>query len=240
MSHYYQTYAITLHRRDIRENDRYLSFYTQDLGKVQAIVSGAKKIKSRLSGHLEPFALVELGIVRGAKINKVTSAQCVFRYSRLMENIDKMMCAGFCLRFLNKMVHVGVSDKKIFTLLTSALEAMNTEESDYNVKIFNAVFTLKAMSLLGYAPELAKCVVCKSEEINELIVFSFNKGGIVCSRCREGVAGENISLKELQCLQKSLQIDFHEAMHLKEDEALYKKYNTLVSKFFMYHLPVSV
>lgn len=240
MSHYYQTHAITLHRRDIRENDRLLSFYTQDLGKIQAIVSGAKKIKSRLSGHLEPFAIVELGIVRGAKINKVTSAQCIFRYSRLMENIDKMMCAGFCLRFLNKMVHVGVSDKKIFTLLTSALEAMNTEGLKYNVKIFNTVFTLKAMSLLGYAPELARCVVCKSEEINEPTLFSFNKGGIVCARCRESVEGENISLKELLFLQKSLQINFHEAMHLKEDETLYKKYNTIVSKFFMYHLPVSV
>ena len=240
MSHYYQTHAITLHRRDIRENDRLLSFYTQDHGKIQAMVSGAKKIKSRLSGHLEPFAVVELGVVRGAKINKVTSAQCIFRYSRLMENIDKMMCAGFCLRFLNKMVHVGVPDKKIFTLLVSALEAINTEEPEYDVKIFNAVFTLKAMSLLGYAPELARCVVCKSEDMNEPIIFSFNKGGIVCARCRKGVEGENISEKERLFLQKSLQINFHEAMHPNEDEALYKKYNTLVSRFFMYHLPVSV
>src|SRR3989344_3047600 len=240
MSHYYQTHAITLHRRDIRENDRLLSFYTQDHGKIQAMGSGAKKIKSRLSGHLEPFAVVELGVVRGAKINKVTSAQCIFRYSRLMENIDKMMCAGFCLRFLNKMVHVGVPDKKIFTLLVSALEAINTEEPEYDVKIFNAVFTLKAMSLLGYAPELARCVVCKSEDMNEPIIFSFNKGGIVCARCRKGVEGENISEKERLFLQKSLQINFHEAMHPNEDEALYKKYNTLLSRFFMYHLPVSV
>jgi DNA repair protein RecO len=54
----YQTKAIVLKREDIFEADRLYHLYTEDFGKVRAIAGGVRKIKAKLTGHLEPFNLI--------------------------------------------------------------------------------------------------------------------------------------------------------------------------------------
>ena len=40
-------YAIVLMRRDFRENDQIITFYTKDNGKVEVLARGVKKIISK-------------------------------------------------------------------------------------------------------------------------------------------------------------------------------------------------
>ncbi len=54
----YQTNAIVLKREDIFEADRLYHLYTEDFGKVRTIAGSVRKIKAKLTGHLEPFNLV--------------------------------------------------------------------------------------------------------------------------------------------------------------------------------------
>ncbi len=54
----YQTNAIVLGREDIFEADRLYHLYTEEFGKVRAVAGGVRKIKAKLTGHLEPFSLI--------------------------------------------------------------------------------------------------------------------------------------------------------------------------------------
>ena len=47
------------------EADRLLWLFTRELGKVRAIAKGARKLRSRKAGHLEPFTRVALQLARG-------------------------------------------------------------------------------------------------------------------------------------------------------------------------------
>ncbi|MBI4919722.1 DNA repair protein RecO [Candidatus Azambacteria bacterium] len=66
----YQTKAIVLKRENIFEADRLYHLYTEDFGKVRAVAGGVRKIKAKLTGHLEPFNLiwVELMAKRGGDL----------------------------------------------------------------------------------------------------------------------------------------------------------------------------
>lgn len=54
----YQTNAIVLKRENIFEADRLYHLYAEDFGKIRTIAGGARKINSKLAGHLEPFNLI--------------------------------------------------------------------------------------------------------------------------------------------------------------------------------------
>lgn len=238
MSHYFHTHAITLFRRDFREDDRLMSFYTQEYGKINAIAAGAKKFKSKLSSHMEPFGMMTLGLVRGKRIYRVTSAQSCERYDIITQDLDLAYSAGYCVRFFYGLVREGVADKKLFTLLRSALATLNAFEKKENLKIFNAVFTLQAMSLLGYRPEFSKCLLCKSEVQADGCIFSTRRGGLLCHKCFQKHEREGISLKDedVRLLRQSLEAPFPDVFRMDADSHSQKVFNTLVTHFLQFHL----
>ncbi len=80
----YQTNAIVLGREDIFEADRIYYLYTEEFGKVRAIAGSVRKIKAKLTGHLEPFNLiwVELMTKKGGDLFITTALSEV----NLLEN----------------------------------------------------------------------------------------------------------------------------------------------------------
>lgn len=59
----YQTNALVLKRENIFEADRLYHLYTEDFGKVRAIAGSVRKIKAKLTGHLEPFNFVWVELI---------------------------------------------------------------------------------------------------------------------------------------------------------------------------------
>ncbi len=57
--------AVVIRHADWGEADRMLTLYTRERGKVRAIAKGARRIKSRKAGHLEPFTRVTLQLAKG-------------------------------------------------------------------------------------------------------------------------------------------------------------------------------
>lgn len=52
-----KTAAIVLHSRKWGEADRIVTFYTMRIGKLRGVARGARRLKSRLGGMIEPFTL---------------------------------------------------------------------------------------------------------------------------------------------------------------------------------------
>ena len=52
----YETRAIVLAKRTAGETDGRIALYTEELGKVDVIAKGLKKIIAKLSHHLEPLS----------------------------------------------------------------------------------------------------------------------------------------------------------------------------------------
>ena len=56
--------AVVLRHADWGEADRILTLYTREQGKVRAVAKGARKMRSRKAGHLEPFTHITLQLAR--------------------------------------------------------------------------------------------------------------------------------------------------------------------------------
>ena len=85
--------ALTLSRRDFREADQQISFYTKEKGKLETVARGVKKIVARNAPALEPFALLEIELAHGRGLTYVTRAQTVESFTGLRSDLKKLLVA---------------------------------------------------------------------------------------------------------------------------------------------------
>lgn len=178
-----KTQGIILKRADIREADRMYSAYTEDGGKVSVLAKGAGKIRSKMAGHLEPFSFSSLMIAPGKNVNHLAGASLIKDFPRLRASWEKLAAAGRGLDTVDRLTRWEQPAPEIFNLLLSFLEKLEASEDGQNYNFIFAAFAIKLLALLGYAPELYRCVVCKKKITPEKIFFSAEQGGLVCPVC---------------------------------------------------------
>ena len=149
---YYQDNAIILFRRDYREDDLLIHAYTQNHGKIILVSRGAKKIKSKLSGHIQPISLSELSWVSGRAKKQLIGAYLKNSYRILKEDLNKISYAAHFLNMVDELTQESVKDKRIFELLRSALDFLEKKSNNYSLA--RITFGYKLLYLLGLNPAL--------------------------------------------------------------------------------------
>lgn len=148
---YYQDQAIVLKRIDFRDDDLLLTFYTKRHGKIMAQAKGAKKIKSKLAGHIEPMNLVEIEWVTGRGGEKLTGAQVIESQQKIKENYKKSLEGFYFLEIIDKATRPHYRDTKIFTFLKNVLNKLAITDEE-KLSLVKLCFEAKILFLLGYNP----------------------------------------------------------------------------------------
>jgi len=118
--------AIVLSRRDFREHDQVISVYTKDLGKQDLLARGIKKITSKNSAYLEPFSFVDIEIIKGKELDYIGSVQPVNYFKNIRQDLQKSLKAQLVVGLINRVVQVEEKDEKLFLLLKSWLEFLDS------------------------------------------------------------------------------------------------------------------
>lgn len=122
--------SIILSRRDWRENDQLISFYTKDKGKMEVLARGVKKVLSKNSAYLEPFCFVEAEIISARDLARLGAVAPINIFKNIRNDLEKSLCASYVCNALDKLIEAGERDKNIFELLRSWLEFLNEEKCD--------------------------------------------------------------------------------------------------------------
>lgn len=196
--------AIVLSHKNWGEADRMLWLYTLKLGKVQAIAKGARKIRSRKAGHLEPFTCSNLMLARGRTFLIITQAETLEAYLNLRSNLLKVGYAAYVVELLDRLTYEQDDNQLIYRLLKDTLARIDSEQAPYLAVRY---FEIHLLDLLGYRPELTKCVNCGSVIQPEDQFFSISLGGAICPRCGPKIQDARpipmITLKYLRHFQRS-------------------------------------
>lgn len=217
--------AIVLKRRDWQEYDQIISIYTVRQGKLDILAKGVKKIISKNSAHLEPFSLVEVNLVAGKELDRLTTVQPVEIFKKIRQDLRKSLVAGYAVDFLNKMVPIEEKDEKIWDMLLSWLSFLH-QTTQINDNLLYG-FVIKTLSLLGFKPELTNCAVCGN--ISEYAGFDISSG-VVCSGCvQEEIL--KCGSDQLEKMQILLSADWKKINSLPIDKKLFN----LIFRFAEYH-----
>lgn len=170
--------AVVLNKVDFKDNDRILTLFSPQMGKVTVSVKGVKKQNSKLRAGSELFAFGTYILTETRGRYTVTGYDSIDSFHELREDFDRLSFSVMLLKICDKAISEHEEDMELFTLL---IESLHKLREDVSLPYTVSVFLMKFCNLFGYQPELSKCVGCGKDD--DLVCLSPQAGGITCINC---------------------------------------------------------
>lgn len=176
----YKTEAIVLRHINLGEADRIITLYTPGLGKLKAVVRGARKPTSRLCGHVEPLTRCSLMLAHGRNLDTVSQGQILENFLSIRNDLSLTAQALYLIELTDAFTAEQVENYSVYRLL---LEALRRLHKVHHTEILSRYFEMQLLSFIGYQPQLDECLNCRCpiEPVNNF--FSSSGGGILCPAC---------------------------------------------------------
>jgi DNA repair protein RecO (recombination protein O) len=223
---HYRTLGFVLKKEDKGEQDQLFTIFTKDFGKLKILGRAIRKIKSKLRASVQPFYLTEIEFIQGKSYKTLTDAVRVERFKKIEKDLDKLKIANEIAEISDRLIKGEEPDRKIGNLILEVFKRLNSCASQLNFIVFY-YFLWNFFSVLGYHPEIERCVFCQKKLLPKNLYFNSEQGGVICSRCfkkikkREKISPETIKflrilLKKNWKLLSRLKIKEENAKELKE------------------------
>jgi len=189
MSELLKTEAIVLHKLDYGDSSRIIHFFTEEFGKLTAIIKGARSPKSKLGLILDSFNYVQIVLYKKETrdIQFVSDADLLNHFGFIKDNFNRMQYASAIAELLSHLVAENEAHKKLFTGSVKALEILNNPDRD--PKLFFAKYFIFFIKEIGYEISFDKCSQCgnlinSDQSVSDQILGLNYDSGIICSDCK--------------------------------------------------------
>ncbi|MBE0477632.1 DNA repair protein RecO [Candidatus Aerophobetes bacterium] len=233
-----KTRGIALTSYELFEQDKIVTFYTQNFGMLKAVAKGARKIKSRFAPVVQFPSYVDIYIYKRESSQMGTLTDCRTRYlfPKIRTNIFRFAYASYVAEILLGSLKGEEQNHALFSLLLKAFFLLeDKKEEDFDILICS--FKLKLLYILGYTPEFRICVECgRKRDFFISFYFNLQKGGILCERC-QGEDFQAIGVPKLTVLamdymmRNGMSCSFKPQIHKVK-----KQINFLLDAYFLYHV----
>ena len=177
-----QAEAIVLRTWPIHEADLIVSLFTRDQGKIKGVAKAAARSRKRFGGALEPMSHVRVAYFEKPRQELVRLDSFEILSSPLSRPVNYARAAAlaFYAEVLEETLPDHDPNDAVFRLLLAVLEHTRAEQIWMPVTYF-ALWTTR---LMGWLPELSRCIRCGRPLAGSAAYFHAQVDGIVCSEDR--------------------------------------------------------
>ncbi len=232
----YRSEAIILKRSNLGEADRLLTLYTPHRGKHRVTAKGVRRPTSRKAGHLELFTHARLFLAKGRTLDIVTQAETISAFPRLRTDLSRTSSAYYLVELLDRFTGEEIANPPLFDLLLQALAWLNDEPDVEPVLRF---YELRLLGLVGYQPQLFRCVRCSAVISPQINYFSISDGGVVCPRCAQQWTEsglQRIAVNPLKVMRFFQTHSFVECRQIRLSPEIWKDVENIMLRYITYYL----
>lgn len=185
MSEIVKTHAIVLRKIDFGETSKIAQFYTEDYGRISAVIKGARSTKSKIGALVDTMNLLQLVLYKKEtrEVQLVSQVDLVKHFSGIRDNYEKYISASAIIELLSNMTLENEHSKKLFEGTVRIFTLLDSTND--NPKILFTKYFLFFLKEIGYEFQLRRCNVCHNE-INSKSSVSINfQAGLMCGECRK-------------------------------------------------------
>ena len=113
-----------LSKKEMGDNDVLFFLYTKELGRVAALAKGAKRLTSKLAGHLEPLSLSNVRLVEKKRLH-IADALLLDNFKNIRNNYRTFKEALLLLKFIEDNTFEFQSDELLWQVLNQSLKNLN-------------------------------------------------------------------------------------------------------------------
>ncbi len=186
-----KTKGLVIKEQPYKEQDKILTIFTEDEGKIQCIARGVRRQKSGLLASTQIFAYSEFVYYPGKNFGIINQSDLIEAFYPLRNDLTKMALSAYLLDLIYNAFEFYQKSPEILKLLLAVLFYISAGKAQ-NDLVLVAAFQMKLVSYLGYRPVLEACCSCQNDQ--DLCLFSIENNGVICSSCREQIAGYQYKL----------------------------------------------
>ncbi|MDD2627288.1 MAG: DNA repair protein RecO [Clostridia bacterium] len=178
--------GIVIKEVQYKENDKIITIMTDKLGKISCMAKAAKKNNSPLLSTSQFLVYSEFLLYKGTNFYHVNSAEMIDSFYSLRVDYEKLNKAFEVTKILNKLAYEEEEKTGILSLYLNTLFII--QKMDKQFDFVRGVFILKLLCLLGYAPNMYKCLSCNKKmlENNKTDIkhyYDKTTNAATCSNC---------------------------------------------------------
>lgn len=176
-----------------KENSRIVTFFLENCGRLSIVDRGGRSIKSK-KGRLQTFCRMEVNYFKSDRSGTGYLTEVDPIESFLFErdgSLGRLTFGSAAIEILYDLLPEDEPQESLYYLTMQFLKLTDLAHKSSLYPLFLA-YLMKLLSQLGYRPNFAGCVRCgkdmQRDKENNLLTFSPERGGLVCSTCQ--IAGE--------------------------------------------------
>lgn len=233
-----KTKGLVIRERPFQEQDKILTLFTEEQGKLQAIAKGVRRSKSSIIAATQLFAYSEFVYYPGKNFASINQADLVEAYYPLRSNLVKMSLASYLLELIDVFYDWYQGNRAVFRLLTFILYYIAYSKAS-NDEALAAAFQLKLCEVNGIFPVLDQCANCHRKE--EPVRFSIENSGVLCHNC-QSIKGYKYTVDSELCnMMDWLTRTPVKAVREKEyDKEQISRIVKIMNHYISYHLDVKL
>lgn len=151
--HIYHTRGIILGSVSTRESNKYYKIFTEELGLVGAMAQAVRKHTSKLRYTLQDFSWINVDLVRGREVWRITSAIAEGDENTSQREIfpeNRVLLARVCA-LVARLVHGEEQNTVLFKELSDITEFLKKEPIPLPLHTsFETLATMRILAYLGY------------------------------------------------------------------------------------------
>jgi DNA repair protein RecO (recombination protein O) len=176
------TMGLVLRATKTGEADRVLTILTPQHGLVTAIAKGALRIKNKLFSATGLLCYSEFTLFEGKTMYVVDEAEVRSVFWGVHNDVENMALALYLAELTMLFSPVGSEAESLLKLLLNSLYLLS--EHKRPPRLVKAVFELRALSQVGFMPNLVACADCVKYEGGSFW-FDTQTGLLYCAECAE-------------------------------------------------------
>jgi DNA repair protein RecO (recombination protein O) len=227
--------AIVLRHSDWGEADRIVTLYTRERGKLRAVVKGARKMRSRKAGHVEPFTRITLQLAVTRDMPLVTQVDTLDAYIPIREDLTRTGYGAYAMELLDRFTYDEEGgNPALFRLLAETLSRIAHEPDPWRAVRY---YEMRILDYLGFRPQLFQCVNCERDVQPEDQFFAPSQGGVICPRCGQGLPNLwQVNVETLKYLRHFQRSSYAEASRARPEVGTQKQIEGLMQAYIQYVL----
>lgn len=176
-----KTDGIILRKNNFNEHDQFVTIFTPELGKIEAVAKGSRKITSPFLGHLETLNICAFQLYNSGHTFTITQCQTRKTFKPIRADFEKTIQAILLGEIFHKTALGHERNHALFNLVEQALSHLCVSN---NNSLCLESFKIKLLYELGLLPQISSCSLCHKKWADEEVVLIDQYGHITCNTCR--------------------------------------------------------
>lgn len=176
--------GIVLRCTDIKETDRLITIYSEQMGLITALAKGSRSLKSRKMSATSQFCYSNFVLYGTEDKLYVREASLIDSFYSLRDSIEGLALGMYICEVVEN-VATSDGDVELLRLTLNSLYAIGKGSFDLN-KI-KATFELRLASVLGFMPDVTACSRC-GESHGEFFL-DVMAAAMECEKCHKVSSG---------------------------------------------------